>query len=100
MKRDTYRVLFEKYQSINENWGWSGPEEVTWTRYNDATKQKEKVATVIFDKGRPQGYEFLGYGNSGIEIPKANDWLVWGSGNTEHYLSPSLKVWYTIDTSG
>ena len=98
--RNQYKLLAEKYQQVNESWGWNGPENITWSRYNDVTKQKEPVATVVFDKGAPKDYKNLGWANSGIAIPKANDWLDWSTGmHTTHYLSPSLKVYYSVDSS-
>jgi hypothetical protein len=64
---------------------------------------KDGVRVDIDITGKPIGYKFLGYANSGITIPKADDWrrfYVSSDGNTERLLSPKLKVWYEIDSSG
>ena len=101
MKRDTYKVLTERYQAINESYGYNGPQDVTWSKYDNKTQQKIPLATVTFVDGEPKGYEYLGMANSGINIPDANDWLEWSSRmHDHHYLSPSLKVWYSVDSSG
>lgn len=52
--------------------------------------------------GNPAGMKNLGYLNSGIQLPKADDWrrfFVSSAGNLEKYFSPSLKVWYSVDSS-
>ena len=95
MKHNTYKVLAQAYSLVNENFGYFEPVDVTWT-YPDGKK-----VTISFDKGTPVGYEFLGYANSGIDIPDADDWLEWSTGmHTSHSLSPSKKVYYSVDSSG
>lgn len=51
----------------------------------------------------PIGYKYLGTANSGVKFPETDDWrrfYVSSSGNTEKFLSPKLKGWYDLDSSG
>jgi hypothetical protein len=97
-----YYAIAEQYSFVTEKWGFNGPQEVIWKYPNG-----EKVP-VTFVKGVPQGYKHLGgigglYGGANFDtsiIDETKDWLEWSTGmHTHHYLSPSLKVWYTKDTS-
>ena len=66
-------------------------------------KWKDGTSVQIDSVGNPIGYKSLGMANSGIQIPKSEDWkrfYVSGNGNTEKFLSPKLKVWYEVDSSG
>ncbi len=52
--------------------------------------------------GAPVGYKYLGWLNSGIELPETDDWREFYSTSRGHHktLSPKLKVWYEVDSSG
>ena len=97
MKRNTYNVLTEKYDLISK------PYEVTFTKFDYEARKAIPFATVTFVNGAPKDYEFLGHVHDGIKVPKANDWMEWKGPSMysdRHYLSPSLKVWYSVDSSG
>jgi hypothetical protein len=64
---------------------------------------KDGVSVNVDVKGDPIGYKSLGSLNSGIKLPNTQDWrrfFVSPDGNKEKYLSPKLKVWYDVDSSG
>lgn len=66
-----------------------------------AAKKKKKLKENT--EQAPEGFKYLGALNSGIQLPKATDWTrfyVSSSGNYEKFMSPSLKVWYDVDSSG
>ena len=80
-------MLFETYSTPEK--------DITWTYPSG------KKVTVSFSQGEPTGYEYLGYLNSGIKVPDATDWLEYPVRmHLDYYLSPSLKVWYAVDSSG
>lgn len=50
---------------------------------------------------QPIGYKYLGLANFGQTLPDSDDWVMFAStSNKEHYLSPKLKMWYSVDSSG
>lgn len=81
-------------------------------KINEETTHGEIVRTLKWKDGveiglnafdDPVGYKALGWQNSGITIPKTEDWrrfYVSRSGNEEKFVSPKLKVWYGVDSSG
>ena len=86
--------IYNTDENVLESYA-SGQTEVTWTYPGG------KKIVVDFVKGEPVGYTYLGYLNSGIKVPPADDWLDWSEKmHLDHSLSPSLKVWYSVDSSG
>ena len=64
---------------------------------------KDGFKIEVDNVGNPVGYKSLGMQNSGVKIPDTDDWrrfYVSRDGNTEKLLSPKLKVWYEVDSSG
>lgn len=84
-----------------------------YVHWSPSTKKafKSKVAHMMVwsdgvrvdmdDRGNPIGYKYLGWLNSGIKVPEAKDWREFYYTNRGHgkSLSPSLKVWYEVDSS-
>jgi len=60
------------------------------------------VSVDVDGAGNPVGYKALGYTNSGITIPKSDDWRRFYDNPRGHekFLSPKLKQWYEVDSSG
>ena len=85
------RLIAEKYQAVNES------------NARNTLKWEDGVELSLDDVGNPIGYKDIGVANSGISIPKAGDWRCFSvsrSGNTEKFFSPSLKIYYEVDSSG
>ena len=85
------KLIAEKYQSVNES------------NIHKTLKWEDGVELPFDSVGDPIGYEYLGFANSGIKIPGASDWrrfFVSRSGNMEKIFSPSLKMYYEVDSSG
>jgi len=72
------------------------------SKSHQTLKWQDGVELGLDSGGRPIDMKNLGYLNSGIQLPKADDWrrfFVSSTGNLEKYFSPSLKVWYSVDSS-
>jgi len=80
---------------------WS-PSLKKWYKTKVAeTKRWTDGVTLDLDKaGDPVGYKYLGWVNSGISIPKTDDWREFYYTNRGHHktFSPKLKVWYETDS--
>jgi hypothetical protein len=66
-------------------------------------KWKDGVEVGLDATGKPIGYKALGYANSpAFKKPEAKDWRRFKetARGYEAYLSPSLKAWYEVDSSG
>ena len=67
---------------------------------DDFIKFPQGEIKIEFDGDFPVGYEDLGWLNSGVILPKANDWLLYYPRmNICVYLSPSLRVFAMSDSS-
>ena len=70
---------------------------------HSSLKWKDGVEVGLDSAGKPIGYKSLGYANSpSFKLPEAKDWRRFKetARGYEAYLSPSLKAWYEVDSSG